>query len=366
MRNSSKPSFTMHNLLKSLVDQKGSDLHISSLSPPRVRINGRLHPLDTPPLTPEHSRALCYSVLNEQQHKEFEKNKEIDFSFSLKDIGRFRGNVYYQKTDVGGAFRAISETIPRFDELGLPPVILNFSKLSTGLVLVCGGTGSGKSTTLASLIDEVNRRNYGTIVTIEDPIEYVHQHKSCMIVQREVHRDTLSFNRALRAVLRQDPDVIMVGEMRDMETIKLTLTAAETGHLVFATMHTNSAVATINRIVDSFPPEQQSQVRSQLSFTLAGVVNQALTPSLKGGRVMALEIMIPNLAIKNLIRESKIHMIYSNMQTNQEKSGMMTFNQSLMKLIKLGHITHAQALKLSPLASELTSLFERMNTRQVG
>ena len=362
----SHPPFSMHNLLKSLVDQNGSDLHIAAQSSPRVRINGRLLSLDTPPLSSDHTRALCYSVLNEHQHKDLEKNKEIDFSFSLKGIGRFRGNVYYQKNYVAGAFRSISEEIPEFKELGLPPAILGLSKLSTGLVLVCGGTGSGKSTTLASLINEINKHHYGTIVTIEDPVEYIHKHKSSMVMQREVGRDTLTFNRALRAVLRQDPDVIMVGEMRDIETIKLTLTAAETGHLVFATMHTNSAVATINRIVDSFPADQQSQIRSQLSFTLAGVINQALTPSLKGGRVMALEVMLPNIAIRNLIRENKIHMIYSSMQTNQEGSGMMTYNQSLMKLVKTGHISHTQALKLSPMSSELSTLFEKIHGKKIA
>lgn len=356
----SKLPFSMHNLLKSLVDQGGSDLHITTKCPPRMRISGRLMSLNTAPLTPEHTRKLCYSILTESQHKDLEKNREIDFSFTLKGIGRFRGNVYHQKNHIGGAFRAISDTIHSLETLGLPPVLANFTKLSTGLVLVCGGTGSGKSTTLSALIDMINRFNYSTIITIEDPIEFVHKHKNCLIIQREVHRDTLSFKNALRAALRQDPDVIMVGEMRDLETIQLSITAAETGHLVFATMHTNSAVATINRIVDSFPSGQQAQIRAQLSFSLAGVVNQALTPSLKGGRVMAMEIMIPDMAIKNLIRENKIHMIYSNMQTNQEQSGMMTFNESLIKLIKAGHISSAQAMKLSPIPSELSERVKKL------
>ncbi|MCY4443633.1 MAG: type IV pilus twitching motility protein PilT [Proteobacteria bacterium] len=350
--------YGMHNLLKSLMDQKGSDLHIANHSPPRVRINGKLFVLDTPPLSASQSRALCYSILNEKQHKEFEKNKELDFSFALKGVGRFRGNVYHQKKCVAGAFRAIPEEVPSAKELGLPVPIVNFSKLNKGLVLVCGATGSGKSTTLASLINEVNKNSRGTIITIEDPIEYVHSHKNSMVVQREVYRDTLSFSKALKSALRQDPDVIMVGEVRDLETIQLMLTAAETGHLVFATMHTNSAVSTLNRIVDSFPPEQQSQVRSQLAFTLSGIVNQVLTPSLKGGRVLVLEVMVPNVAIKNLIRENKLHMIYSAMQTGQDNSGMMTMNQSLFKLIQQKFITQNQAMRLSNVPTELMDMFQ--------
>ncbi|MCY4380618.1 MAG: type IV pilus twitching motility protein PilT [Proteobacteria bacterium] len=351
--------FTTHNLLKTLVQQKGSDLHISANSPPRIRVNGRLLSLNTKKLTGEHSRKLCYSVLNEFQQKELEKNKELDLAFTLKGIGRFRANVFHYKGLVGAAIRAIPESAPDFKELGLPKAIHKFSKLHNGLILICGATGSGKSTTLASLINEVNKNKQGTIFTIEDPIEYIHHHKNCLVIQRELHKDTHSFNNALRAVLRQDPDVILVGEMRDLETIQLTLTAAETGHLVFATLHTNNAVSTINRIIDSFPSGQQSQVRSQLALVLSGVVNQTLIPSLKGGRVLGLEILIPNVAIRNLIREDKLHMVYSSMQTDQENTGMMTYNQSLLTLLKTGHINRIQAMQLTSSTDELETMIKR-------
>ena len=260
------PGYTIHSLLKTVAKQNGSDLHVVTGSPPRVRINGKIVALNTPPLIPEHSRLLCYSLLSENQQKELENNKSIDFAFSVSGVGRFRGNVYHQKNHVSGAFRAIAETVPKFSDLGLPPSVYKLSKLHSGLVLVCGATGSGKSATLASLINEVNLHSQGTIITIEDPIEYIHNHKNCLVMQREVSKDTLNFNNALKAALRQDPDVLLVGEIRDLETMRLALTAAETGHLVFATMHTNSAISTINRIIDSFPSEQQGQIRSQLSF----------------------------------------------------------------------------------------------------
>lgn len=352
-------SFNIHSLLKTLEKQNGSDLHLVVGSPPRIRVRGKLLSLNTPALTPEQSRHLCYSLLSEKQQKEFENNKELDFAFSVKGVGRYRGNIYHQKHHVGGAFRSIAETVPRFSELGLPGSVHQLSKLHCGLVLVCGATGSGKSTTLASLINEVNINSHGTIITIEDPIEYIHHHKNCLVMQREVYRDTLSFNNALKAALRQDPDIILVGEIRNLETMQLALTAAETGHLVFATMHTNSAISTINRIVDLFPAEQQSQVRGQLAFTLEGIVNQALLPSLKSGRVLALEILVPNLAIKALIRENKSHMIYSSMQTDREKSGMITYNQSLIDLLKTGHINQSMAFNYSPNPDELANMLER-------
>ena len=353
------PNYNIHSFLKTLAKQNGSDLHLVTGSPPRIRVSGKLLTLNIPPLTPEQTRNLCYSLLSERQQKELEKNKELDFAFSIKGIGRYRGNIYHQKHHLGGAFRSIAQTIPQFSELGLPSSIYNFSTLHNGLVLVCGATGSGKSTTLASLINEINLNHYGTIITIEDPIEYIHQHKNCLIIQREVLRDTLSFNNALKASLRQDPDVILVGEIRTLETMQLALTAAETGHLVFATMHTNSAISTINRIIDAFPPNQQEQVRSQLSFSLEGVVNQALIPSIKGGRVLALEVLVPNVAVKSLIRENKTHMIYSAMQTDRQKSGMQTYNQSLIQLIKDGHINKTMALNFSHMPDELEGMLSR-------
>lgn len=343
----------LHQLLKAVVDQGASDLHVTAGSAPQLRINGGLIPLKTPPLSPVDCKQLCYSILNEKQKHRFEEDLEIDFSFGVKGLARFRANVYLQKGAVAGAFRLIPYRIPEFDELGLPPVVKELSKKPRGLILVTGPTGSGKSTSLAAIINMINDARRDHIITIEDPIEYVHSHKNCLVNQREVGPDTSSFTRALKSILRQDPDVVLVGEMRDLETIEAALTIAETGHLTFGTLHTNSTVQTMNRIIDVFPPHQQSQVRAQLSFVLEGILCQSLLPKRGGGRAMAMEIMIPNDAIRNLIREDKIHQIYSQLQIGQGKHGMQTFNQSLSDLVQRGLITREVALMRSGNADEL-------------
>ena len=354
-------SYGIYSLLKTLVKENGSDLHIVNNSPPRVRINGKLIPLDVQKLTADHTRYICYSIITEYQQKELEKNKELDFAVTIKGVGRFRVNIYHQQNALSAAIRSIQSTIPTIKKLGLPNVILELCRQKSGLVLVCGATGSGKSTTLAAMINQINYTQSGTIITIEDPVEFVHNHKNCVVVHRELGKDTHSFSNALRSALRQDPDVIMVGEVRDLQTMQLALTAAETGHLVFATMHTMNAVSTINRIIDAFPADQQNQVRSQLCFSLSGVINQLLVPSLKGGRVMALEVMVPNPAIRNLIRENKIQMIYSSMQTGTESYEMITYNQSILKLVKEKFISKAQGLKISSVPEELQKLYKTHN-----
>jgi twitching motility protein PilT len=323
----------LHQLLKELVDRGGSDLHITTNSPPQIRIDGQLKPMDLPPLSAVETRQLCYSVLTEAQKHKFEEDNELDLSFGVKGLSRFRGNVFVQRGAVAGVFRVIPYKILTFEELGLPPVVRELTEKPRGLILVTGPTGSGKSTTLASMIDKINTERHDHIVTIEDPIEYLHPHKGCLVNQREVGADTKGFKNALRYVLRQDPDVVLIGELRDLETIEAALTLAETGHLCFATLHTNSCAQTINRIIDVFPPYQQTQIRTQLSFVLEGVMSQVLIPRLgQTGRTLALEIMVPNAAIRNLIREDKIHQIYSQMQVGQDKFGMQTMNQSLYTL----------------------------------
>jgi len=324
----------LHQLLKAMIEKGASDLHITTGSAPQLRIDGSLAPLKTPPLTPTDTKQLCYSILTDAQKHKFEEDNELDLSFGVKGLSRFRANIFLQRGAVSGAFRTIPFKILSFQELGLPPVIAELAKRPRGLVLVTGPTGSGKSTTLASIIDKINTERHEHIVTIEDPIEYLHPHKSCVVNQREVGADTDSFKKALKYVLRQDPDVILVGEMRDLETIEAALVIAETGHLVFATLHTNSCAQTINRILDVFPPYQQPQVRAQLSFVLEGVMSQTLIPKASGsGRVLALEVMVPNPAIRNLIREEKIHQIYGQMQIGQSKFGMQTMNQALAGLV---------------------------------
>lgn len=324
----------LHQLLKELIDQGGSDLHLTTNSPPQIRVDGKLMPMDMPAMTPVETKQLCYSVLTEAQKHKFEEENELDLSFGVKGLSRFRGNVFIQRGAVAGVFRVIPYKILTFEELGLPPVVKELAAKPRGLVLVTGPTGSGKSTTLASIIDRINNDRREHIVTVEDPIEYLHPHKGCLVNQREVGADTRSFKNALKYILRQDPDIVLVGELRDLETIESALTVAETGHLCFATLHTNSCVQTINRIIDVFPPYQQTQVRTQLSFVLEGVLSQTLIPRLGGtGRTLALEVMIPNPAIRNLIREDKIHQIYSQMQVGQEKFGMQTMNQSLFSLV---------------------------------
>jgi twitching motility protein PilT len=346
-------TINLHQLLKAVVDQGASDLHVTAGSAPQLRINGSLIPLKTPPMSAVQSKQLCYSILNEKQKHRFEEELEIDLSFGVKGLARFRANIYTQKGAIAGAFRLIPYAIPEFEKLGLPPVIKELSEKPRGLVLVTGPTGSGKSTTLASIINLINEARREHIMTIEDPIEYVHPHKQCLVNQREVGPDTNSFTRALKSILRQDPDIVLVGEMRDLETIEAALTIAETGHLTFGTLHTNSAVQTINRIIDVFPAHQQSQIRAQLSFVLEGVVCQSLLPKRGGGRALALEVMIPNDAIRNLIREDKVHQLYSSMQVGQGKHGMQTFNQSLSDLVQRGLITRELGIARSSQPDEL-------------
>jgi twitching motility protein PilT len=347
----------MHQLLKAMIEKGASDLHITTGSAPQLRIDGKLHPLRMPPLSPPETKQICYSVLTDSQKHRFEETNELDLSFSVQKLSRFRGNVFMQRGNVAGAFRAIPFKIKTFEELGLPKIVADLTKKPRGLILVTGSTGSGKSTTLATMVDRINNDRNEHIVTIEDPIEYLHHHKGCVINQREVGADTSSFKNALKYILRQDPDVVLIGEMRDLETIEAALTVSETGHLCFGTLHTNSAVQTINRIVDVFPPYQQAQVRAQLSFVLEGVLCQSLLPRSNGpGRVMALEVMVPNAAIRNLIREDKVHQIYSAMQVGQEKFGMQTMNQSLGQLYQRRLITLEDALGRSPDQDELRNI----------
>ncbi len=359
-------SVSIHQLLKFLVDNGGSDLHITVNSPPQVRIHGKLQPIEgIKPLTAAETKQLCYSILTDQQKHKFEENLELDLSFGIKGLSRFRGNIFSQRGAVAGAFRTIPYEIRGFQELGLPPVVERLAEKPRGLILVTGPTGSGKSTTLAAMIDKINRERHEHIVTIEDPVEYLHPHKSCVVNQREIGADTYSFKNALKSILRQDPDVVLIGEMRDLETIEAALRIAETGHLTFATLHTNSAVETINRIIDVFPSHQQSQVRTQLSFVLQGILCQSLLPTRDGkGRCLAVEILVPNAAIRNLIREDKIHQIYSIMQTGQSGSGMQTFNQSLADLYLRGKLDLETALSRSSMPDELQELINRNITLQ--
>jgi twitching motility protein PilT len=351
---------TLPELLRTLVDNSGSDLHITTNTPPQVRIHGKLQPLDLPSLTAADTKALAYSVLTDAQKKRFEESMELDFSFGIRGIARFRCNVFNQRGAVAAVYRVIPEIIKSFDELGLPAVLAMLAERPRGLVLVTGPTGSGKSTTLAAMIDKINSERHEHILTIEDPIEFVHQHKGCLVNQREVHQDTQGFALALRAALREDPDIVLIGELRDLETIESALRIAETGHLTFATLHTNSAAQTINRIIDVFPAHQQGQIRTQLSLVLEGIVCQALLPRADGeGRVVALEIMVPNPAIRNLIRDDKVHQIYSAMQSGQEKLGMQTMNQSLATLYQKRLVTLDTALGASSLKDELEQMIAR-------
>jgi twitching motility protein PilT len=347
----------LHQLLKAMVEKGASDLHITTGSAPQLRIDGKLVPLKTGALSPVETKQLCYSILTDAQKHKFEEESELDLSFGVKGLSRFRANVFMQRGAVAGAFRTIPFKILSFGELGLPPIVSELAKKPRGLILVTGPTGSGKSTTLASIIDKINTDRHEHIITIEDPIEYLHPHKNCIVNQREVGADTVNFKKALKHILRQDPDVVLIGEMRDLETIETALVISETGHLAFATLHTNSAVQTINRILDVFPPHQQPQVRAQLSFVLEGVLTQNLVPKLGGpGRVLALEVMIPNPAIRNLIREDKVHQIYSQMQMGQQKFGMQTFNQALAGLFSRRLITIDEALARSSDPDELRNM----------
>jgi len=322
-----------------------------------MRVDGHLVPMDFPPMNQVETKQLCYSVLTDAQKHKFEEENELDLSFGVKGLSRFRGNMFIQRGAVAGVFRVIPYKILTFEELNLPPIVPELAARARGLILVTGPTGSGKSTTLASIVDYINVNRREHIVTIEDPIEYLHPHKGCLINQREVGSDTKGFKNALRYVLRQDPDVVLVGELRDLETIEAALTLAETGHLCLATLHTNSCAQTINRIVDVFPPYQQTQIRAQLSFVLEGVLSQTLIPRMGSkGRALALEIMVPNPAIRNLIREDKVHQIYSQMQIGQEKFGMQTMNQSLFTLFQKRMISLEEALGRSQDPDELKNM----------
>src|SRR6185312_5138141 len=329
---------SLQALLKAILDKGASDLHITAGSPPRLRIDNELVRLQTDPLGPVDTKTLCYSVMNDAQKLRFEEDLEIDFSFGIRNMARFRANVYMQQSCVAGAFRLVPYQVIPLDELGMPPVVAELCDKPRGLVLVTGPTGSGKSTTLASMIDRINTTMRGHIMTVEDPIEFQHQHKNSLVNQREIGRDSQSFKRALKYILRQDPDVVLIGEMRDLETIEAALTVAETGHLCFGTLHTNSAVQSINRIVDVFPSHQQSQIRAVLSFVLAA------------------EVMVPNAAIRNLIREDKLHQIYSQMQIGQSKFGMQTMNQALCELYLKKHISLEECLGHTSEVDELKTM----------
>ena len=351
---------TLSDLLKKMLEMGGSDLHITTNSPPQIRVHGHLHPLDMPPLQPAETKQLGYSVLTDAQKHRFEENLELDFSFGLKNLARFRGNVFNQRGAVAAVFRTIPWEIKGFDSLGLPPIVKSMCDKPRGLILVTGPTGSGKSTTLAAMLDKINSERDEHMITIEDPIEFLHNHKKCLVNQREVHSDTHSFSNSLRAALREDPDIVLIGEMRDLETIEAALRIAETGHLTFATLHTNSAASTINRIIDVFPAHQQPQIRAQLSMVLEGVLCQALIPRIDGrGRAMVMEILVPNPAIRNLIREDKIHQIYSAMQTGTGQSGMQTFNQSLANTYFAKQITLEVAMARSSNPDELQDMINR-------
>jgi twitching motility protein PilT len=361
------PPVNLHQLLKAMIEKGASDLHLTTGSPPQLRIDGDLVPLRTPPLSPIDTKQLCYSILTDAQKHKFEEESELDLSFGVKSLARFRCNLFMQRGAVAGAFRTIPFKILTFQDLSLPPVVNELANRPRGLVLVTGPTGSGKSTTLASIIDHINQSSHYHIITIEDPIEYLHPHKQCLVNQREVGADTDNFKKALKYILRQDPDVVLVGEMRDLETIEAALVIAETGHLVFATLHTNGCVQTINRIIDVFPPYQQSQIRANLSFVLEGVMSQQLVPKMSGqGRVLALEIMVPNAAIRNLIREDKVHQVYSTMQTGQNKSGMSTLNQSLLGLVQKRLISIDEAIGRTSELDELRQMMMNAGVTQQG
>lgn len=330
-------------ILRMAVERKASDVHLTAGLPPMIRMDGEICALPYEVLDPNQTQRLCYEVLTDEHLQKFEQTHELDIGYTVKDLARFRMNIYMQRMAVGAALRMIPNRIPSFEELSLPPIIREIAKRSSGLVLVTGPTGSGKSTTIASMIDDINATRTSHIMTIEDPIEYLHKHKKCMVNQRELHSDTYSLHNALRAVLREDPDIILVGELRDLETIEAALTLAETGHLVFGTLHTRNAPATIDRVVDVFPSDQQDQIRVLLANTIEGVISQQLMPRLGGGRRAALEIMIGVPAIKNLIREGKTHQMYSVIETSQNV-GMQTMDRSLSDLYRQGQVSFEECL----------------------
>ena len=357
------------SLLKLMLDKKASDLFITRGVPPSLKINGKIMPVGKVPLSGRQARELVEAVMDDQQRAEFHAHHELNFAITSEHVehARFRVSAFYQRNDVGMVLRLIETRIPTVEELLLPPILDELVMTKRGIIFLVGATGTGKSTTLAAMVDRINSERYDHIITVEDPIEYLHGHKKCLINQREVNADTTSFRAALRYVLRQDPDVVLIGEMRDLETIEAALTVAETGHLTLATLHTNSAVQTINRVIDVFPPHQQEQIRVQLSFVLEGILAQQLIPKKTGkGRVLAIELLIPNPAIRNLIREDKIHQIYGMMQTGQAKFGMQTMNQSLIELYSKGHLSYEDAIGRSPVPEELITMLQRLTNAPSG
>jgi twitching motility protein PilT len=354
------PSYTLDDLLEYVVARDASDLHLTCGSSPVVRVKGELDPItDLGILAPADTQRLIYRILSTEQQKQLEIKRQIDLSYALPGLARFRLNVYFQRESLAAAFRLIPMELKTLDELGLPTVLYNLTEKPRGLVLVTGPTGSGKSTTLSALIDQINRTKQHHIMTVEDPIEFLHQHKSCIVNQREIGPDAVSFSDALRGALRQDPDVILVGEMRDLETISTALTAAETGHLVFATLHTQDAASTVDRLIDVFPPEQQQQIRIQIAGTLQGVVSQTLLPTLDGqGRVASVEILVPDDAVRNLIRQGKVEQIYTVMQT-QTRRGMQTMEQGLAELVRRNVISKELAISRSSKPEQLEQLIVR-------
>ncbi len=355
-----EPSYTLDDLLEYVVARDASDLHLTCGSSPVVRVNGQLDPItDLGILAPADTQRLIYRILSTEQQKQLEIKRQIDLSYALPGLARFRLNVYFQRESIAAAFRLIPMELKTLDELGLPTVLYNLTEKPRGMVLVTGPTGSGKSTTLSALIDQINRTKQHHIMTVEDPIEFLHQHKSCIVNQREIGPDAVSFADALRGALRQDPDVILVGEMRDLETISTALTAAETGHLVFATLHTQDAASTVDRLIDVFPPAQQQQIRIQIAGTLQGVVSQTLLPTLDGqGRVAAVEILVPDDAVRNLIRQGKVEQIYTVMQT-QTRRGMQTMEQGLADLVRRNLISKELAISRSSKPEQLEQLIAR-------
>lgn len=351
---------TLHQLLKAAVKQGASDLHIVAGSPPVLRVNGRVVRVKTANLSPDETRRLCYSILTDSQKSRFEERKEIDFSFGIKSMARFRVNFFYQRGSVSGVFRKIPLEIPELSTLGLPKGVDELTNLSSGLVLVTGPTGSGKTTTIASIIDRINTDRRGHIITLEDPIEYIHSHKSSIVNQREVGVDTMSYETALKHVLRQDPDVCLMGEMRDRETIEAALTIAETGHLVLGTLHTGGAIQSIDRMIGVFPGDMQDRVRLQLSHVLTAVLSQRLMQTTDGNQAAAAEFLVMNINIRNLIRENKMHQVYGMMQVGQEKTGMVTMNQSLLRLILKRRIKIRSAFAVSPDPAELDGMLNKM------
>lgn len=354
------------NLFKLMVKQGSSDLHLVVGAPPCIRVSGEMVKLELPVLTHESAQKLIYQVLTDIQKVEVSQKKQLDFSVSVKGLSRFRCNVFHQQGALSAVFRTIPSVIPPFESLGLPNVLMDMCKTSYGLILVTGPTGSGKSTTLASMIDRLNQEEHGHIITLEDPIEFVHQHKNCIVNQREIGVDAINFGAGLKSLLRQDPDIVLVGELRDAETIEAALTIAETGHIVFGTLHTNSTVQSINRIINVFPADKQDQIRSLLSFVLQGIVAQQLPPKVGGGRQLIQEVLRPNPAIRNLIRENKIHQIYSQMQIGQDVSGMFTMNQSLKKYFDQGILTKETCLNFTNNAEEMEKILSGGNNQDTN